>query len=123
MEKIIAELAEMLASAERVQANAERRYLEAYGAGELDSSENDLNWYARGYADALRYALQAVKYYHQQQYIREARKSAGWRELYAIEHGQPQRKGNMITWTYSEADEYQDANGATYDIERRQWVG
>lgn len=49
MEKIIAELAEMLASAERVKTNAERRYLEA--------------------------------------------------------------------------DEYQDGNGATYDIERRQWVG
>ena len=54
--------------------------------------------------------------------IREARKSAGWRELYAVEHGQPQRKGNMITWTYSEADDYQDANGAAYDISRRRWV-
>ena len=55
--------------------------------------------------------------------IREARKSAGWRELYAIEHGTPQRSGNVITWTYSEADDYQDANGATYDIMRRRWVG
>lgn len=89
MDKIIAELAEMLASAEQAKENA----------------------------------LQAVKDYHLQQYIREACKSAGWRELYAIEHGQPQRKGNKITWTYSEADEYQDGNGATYDIERRQWVG
>lgn len=57
-----------------------------------------------------------------QQYIREARKSAGWRELYAIEHDTPQRSGDKITWRYSEADEYQDGNGATYDIERRQWV-
>lgn len=118
MEKIIAELAEMLASAERVKANAERRYLEAPG-----SFGNDRNEYMCGYADAMWHALQMVEGYSLQQYIREARKSAGWRELYAIEHGQPQRKGNMITWRYSEADEYQDGNGATYDIERRQWVG
>lgn len=123
MEKIIAELAEMLASAEQARENARRSYLEACDAGEPANLENDLSEYACGYADAMRYALQAVKDYHQQQYIREARKSAGWRELYAIEHGQPQRKGNMITWKYSEADEYQDGNGATYDIERRQWVG
>ena len=66
--------------------------------------------------------MEKIRDYHLQQYIREARKSAGWRELYAIEHGQPQRSGDRITWRYSEADEYQDANGATYDIERRQWV-
>ena len=104
MEKIIAELAEMLASAEQARENARRSYLEACDAGEPANLENDLSEYACGYADAMRYALQAVKDYHQQQYIREARKSAGWRELYAIEHGQPQRKGNKITWTYSEAD-------------------
>lgn len=123
MEKIIAELAEMLASAERVKANAERRYLEACAAGELGNWENDRNEYMCGYVDAMRHALHVVKEYHQQQYIREAQKSAGWRELYAIEHGTPQRVGDRITWTYSEADEYQDGNGATYDIERRQWVG
>lgn len=55
--------------------------------------------------------------------IREARKSAGWRELYAIEHGTPSQAGNVITWTYDNDAEYQDGNGATYDIERRQWVG
>ena len=138
MEKIIAELAEMLARAERVQANAERRYLEARGADELESLENDLNWYACGYADAMRYALQAVKAYHSiraretsrltevqelLKIIREAHKSAGWRELYAIEHGNPSQEGNLITWTYDKGDDYQDANGATYDIERRRWVG
>lgn len=122
MEKIIMQLAEMLASAEQAEENARRSYLEARDGGEPANLENDLCEYAVGYADAMRYALQAVKDYHLQQYIREARKSAGWRELYAIEHGQPQRKGNKITWTYSEADEYQDGNGATYDIESRRWV-
>lgn len=118
MEKIIAELAEMLASAERVQANAERRYLEAPG-----SFENGRNEYMCGYVDAMRHALQAVKEYHQQQYIiREARKSAGWRELYAIEHGTPSQAGNVITWTYGKEDDHQDANGAAYDISRRRWV-
>ena len=123
MEKIIAELAEMLASAEQEEENARRSYLEACDAGEPANLENDLCEYAVGFADAMRYALQAIRDYHLLQYIREARKSAGWRELYAIEHGTPQRKGNRITWTYSDTDEYQDGNGATYDIERRQWVG
>lgn len=123
MEKIIMQLAEMLASAEQARDNAQYSYLEARDGGEPANLENDLSEYACGYADAMRYALQAVKDYHQQQYIREARKSAGWRELYAIEHGRPQRNGNIIRWTYSEAEEYQDGNGATYDIERRQWVG
>lgn len=138
MEKIIAELAEMLASAERVKANAERRYLEACAAGELGNWENDRNEYMCGYADAMRYALQAVKAYHSiraremsrlteaqelLKIIREAHKSAGWRELYAIEHGNPSQEGNLITWTYDKEDDYQDANGATYDIERRRWVG
>ena len=124
MEKIIAQLAEMLASAEQARDNAQRSYLEARDAGEQANLENDLCEYACGYADAMRYALQAVRDYHQQQYIiGEARKSAGWRELYAIEHGTPSQAGNVITWTYSEADDYQDANGAAYDISRRRWVG
>ena len=138
MEKIIADLAEMLASAEQARENARRSYLEACDAGEPANLENDLSEYACGYADAMRYALQAVKAYHSiraremsrlteaqelLKIIREAHKSAGWRELYAIEHGTPQRVGDRITWTYSEAEEYQDANGATYDIERRRWVG
>lgn len=122
MEKIIMQLAEMLASAEQAEENARRSYLEACDAGEPANLENDLSEYACGYADAMRYALQAVKGYHLQQYIREARKSAGWRELYAIEHGNPSQEGNLITWTYDKEDDYQDANGVAYDIERRRWV-
>lgn len=122
MEKIIAQMAEMLASAEQARDNAQRSYLEARDGGEPANLENDLSEYACGFADAMRYALQAVRDYHLQQYIREARKSAGWRELCAIEHGTPSQVGNMITWTYSEADEYQDGNGAAYDISRRRWV-
>lgn len=122
MEKIIAQLAEMLASAEQARDNAQRSYLEARDAGEPANLKNDLSEYACGFADAMRYALQAIRDYHLQQYIREARKSAGWRELYAIEHGTPSQAGNVITWTYDNETEYQDGNGATYDIERRQWV-
>ena len=66
--------------------------------------------------------MEKIRDYHLQQYIREACKSAGWRELYAIEHGNPSQEGNLITWNYDKEDDYQDANGATYDIERRRWV-
>lgn len=122
MEKIIAQLAEMLASAEQARDNAQYSYLEARDGGEPENLENDLSEYACGYADAMRYALQAVRDYHLQQYIREARKSAGWRELYAIEHGTPSQAGNVITWSYDNEGDYQGANGAAYDISRRRWV-
>ena len=59
--------------------------------------------------------------------IEKMKKSAGYRENYAIENGTGsiRREGEytLITFTYSEDDEYQDANGATYCIERSAWIG
>lgn len=57
---------------------------------------------------------------------RIAAKQAGARELYAMHHG----KSSVITiegrrclrFTYSEDDVYQDANGATFDMDNWKWV-
>lgn len=57
----------------------------------------------------------------------EAAKCAGYRERYAIEHGN--RKTAWINnhkcyvFEYSEKLEYQDANGAIYDTVRKTWIG
>lgn len=51
---------------------------------------------------------------------------AGYRERYAMEHGVGKivdvNGHKCICFTYSEDDEYQDANGATYDTVRKEWV-
>lgn len=52
--------------------------------------------------------------------------AGGWRERYAMEHGNATTvyiNGNKcIKYTYSTAAEYQDANGATYDTIKKQWI-
>ena len=52
--------------------------------------------------------------------------NAGWRERYAMEHGTATTiyiNGNKcIKYTYSKYKEYQDANGATYDTIKKQWI-
>lgn len=56
-----------------------------------------------------------------------ARAAAGWRERYAMQHGHANRytdaRGHIcIRFTYSTLDEYQDANGATWDATTGEWV-
>lgn len=52
--------------------------------------------------------------------------SGGFRERYAMENGNATTvyiNGNKcIKYTYSPSEEYQDANGATYDTVKRQWI-
>lgn len=56
----------------------------------------------------------------------EMLQSAGYRENYAIEHGQLDvvtvNNHRCYKFTYSEDNEYQDANGATYDTIRKAWI-
>ena len=51
---------------------------------------------------------------------------AGYREKYAMKHGTPHKittnGRTLYRYTYSANDEYQDANGATYDATRKTWV-
>ena len=60
---------------------------------------------------------------------REEKKSAGNRETYAIKNynfSETKRleNGELVTvYKYSPDDEYQDANGAMYDITRKTWIG
>lgn len=55
-----------------------------------------------------------------------AYKTAGFRERYAIRHGNRSTiyiNGNKCyKYTYSKYIPYQDANGATYDTVRKVWV-
>ena len=55
-----------------------------------------------------------------------AKKTAGYRERYAMNHGKIHAKSEngerSYTWTYSTLDPYQDANGATYNASRGRWV-
>lgn len=55
----------------------------------------------------------------------EAAKAAGYREKYAMQHGKARRKQDgdheLYIFTYSTADTYQDANGATYDATAHKW--
>lgn len=53
---------------------------------------------------------------------REMYLKAGFRERFAMENGKPRTKNNMIIFEYSENIEYQDANGATWDKNRKEWV-
>lgn len=57
----------------------------------------------------------------------EARKAAGIREKYAIEHAESIEKKTIAgrecyIFHYSEKDPYQDANGATYDRTHKTWI-
>lgn len=57
---------------------------------------------------------------------RTAYSAGGFRERYAMEHGNATTvyiNGEKCTkYTYSKADPYQDANGATYNTVRKQWI-
>ena len=57
---------------------------------------------------------------------KKAYESAGFRERYAMEHGNRTtvyiNGHKCIKFTYSEFIEYQDANGATFDTVRGAWI-
>lgn len=57
---------------------------------------------------------------------RAAYMAAGWRERYAMENGNAAtvyiNSNKCIKYTYSSAAAYQDANGATYDTIKKQWI-
>lgn len=58
----------------------------------------------------------------------EAWKKGGYRERYAMENGKlyshkDSRGHIMWEFTYGTDNEYQDANGATYDLTEGRWVG
>lgn len=57
---------------------------------------------------------------------REAYESGGFRERYAMEHGKETVKficgHKCLQYAYSPMEEYQDANGATYDTVERRWI-
>lgn len=57
----------------------------------------------------------------------KAHRLGGWREHYAMKYGTETicRFGNhdCLRYTYSEDDEYQDANGALWDMEEERWRG
>lgn len=50
----------------------------------------------------------------------------GWRERYAMEHGNATtiyiNGDKCIKYTYSIRDPYQDANGAIYNTVKKQWI-
>ena len=52
--------------------------------------------------------------------------NAGWRERYAMEHGNATtvyiNGDKCIKYTYSTRAAYQDANGATYNTNKKQWI-
>jgi len=52
---------------------------------------------------------------------------AGYRERYAMEHGKKETKTEnghkLLIFNYSPEYEYQDANGATYDVTEGRWIG
>ena len=52
---------------------------------------------------------------------------AGYRERYAMMKGtkETKRMNGHTLWvfSYSADDEYQDANGATYDVTEGRWIG
>ena len=58
---------------------------------------------------------------------KEAYKSGGFREKYAMDHGEKEihmvNGHRMWIFHYSPDDPYQDANGATFDCKMRRWVG
>ena len=58
--------------------------------------------------------------------MKKAYDSAGFRERYAMEHGNRTtvyiNGHKCYKYTYINAKEYQDANGATYDTVRGSWI-
>ena len=58
--------------------------------------------------------------------MKKAYESAGFRERYAMEHGNRTtvyiNGHKCYKYTYSNTKEYQDANGATYDTARESWI-
>ena len=58
--------------------------------------------------------------------LKEAYKKGGFRERYAMDFGEKKVVSmgghRCYRFTYSEKDTYQDANGATYDAVRKEWV-
>lgn len=58
--------------------------------------------------------------------MRNAYEAGGFRERYAMEHGNRsviyENGHKCFRFTYSRQHEYQDANGATYDTVRGEWV-
>ena len=64
--------------------------------------------------------------YSASDYLYIAYNKAGYRERYAMENGKRIYKNinghNCVAFTYSRRDDYQDANGATYDIDRGAWI-
>lgn len=52
--------------------------------------------------------------------------AGGFRERYAMEHGNATiiyiHGEKCIKFTYSTGDSYQDANGATYNTVKKQWI-
>lgn len=50
----------------------------------------------------------------------------GWRERYAMENGNAAtvyvNGHKCLKFTYNRLKEYQDANGATYDTIKKQWI-
>lgn len=57
----------------------------------------------------------------------KAHRLGGWREHYAMTNGTETmtRYGDhdCLTYSYSPDDEYQDANGATWDMVEGKWIG
>lgn len=55
-----------------------------------------------------------------------AKNTAGYREMFAIEHGNKQiiivNGHTCYKFTYSNDLEYQDANGATFDTVTKKWI-
>ena len=58
--------------------------------------------------------------------IHEQFQTAGYRERYAIKHGNKSIKNinghKCYVYTYSDDDEYHDANGDTYDTVTKSWI-
>jgi hypothetical protein len=52
--------------------------------------------------------------------------TGGWRERYAMKNGNAStlyvNGEKCIKYTYSSAASYQDANGATYNTIKKQWI-
>ena len=59
--------------------------------------------------------------------MKKAYETAGYRERYAIEHGNKSivyvNGRKCFKFTYSVNEEYQDANGALYDTIAACWIG
>ena len=50
----------------------------------------------------------------------------GYRERFAMEHGKPQvmyiNGEKCYRFTYSKNEEYQDGNGAIYNVKQKRWI-